>query len=120
MKTGISVKVTNTKSQNYGRQGVTVNVNSSRAMVQEFGTAKMFQESNRNLKECSHVTYAGAKVQSETLSSIELWLKQCIADCDGTIETYEPYSVTNEFAALKTQTAKHWKQIFVKRLKPNA
>ncbi len=119
MKTGISVKVTNQKSQNYGRQGVTVNVNSSRAMVQEFGTGKMFQERNKNLEECSHVTRAGAKVQSEALSSIELWLKQCIADCEGTIETYEPYSSTNELAALKTETAKHWRQIFINRLNPN-
>ena len=100
MKTGISVKVTNQKSQNYGRQGVTVNVNSSRAMVQEFGTAKMFQESNRNLKECSHVTRAGdkvAKVESEALASMETKINQCLLTL---------YALANQAAGYPTQFAK--------------
>jgi len=117
MKTGISVKVTNQKSQNYGRQGITIMVNAHHSMVEEFGTGKVFNELNRNLRSCSHITYAGNRIESEALSSIELWLKQCIADCDGTIEAYEPYAATNDLAAVKTAIAKQWKKEFENKLK---
>ena len=117
MKTGISVKVTNEKSENYGRQGVTIIVNAYHSMVEEFGTGKVFNESNRNLRSCAHITYANKRIESEVLSSVELWLRQWVADCDGTIEAYEPFAATNDLAAVKTEMAKQWKKEFENKLK---
>jgi hypothetical protein len=100
MKTGISVKVTNQESQNYGREGLTIIVNSYHSMIEEFGTGKVFNESNKNLQSCSHVTRAGdkvAKVESEALASMETRIDQFLVTL---------YALASQAAGYPTQFAK--------------